>query len=60
MKNSKDEKQFLELYYASMADAVRLIENGVKSGLSLQDSLKALKKEVAERRMKIWRSDGKK
>jgi hypothetical protein len=53
MTKAKTDDESLKTYYGAMADAIRFIENGVKSGLSLKDSLEALKKEVSERRGKM-------
>ena len=61
MKQSQPDKDdSIKTYYAAMADAIRFIENGVKSGLSPMDSLSALKMQVSERRGIIWSSDWKK
>jgi len=60
MKKAKQDKdESIKTYHAGMTDAIRFIENGVKSGLSLKDSLDALKKEVSERRGKLWESGAK-
>ena len=56
----KEKDASIKVYYSAMADAIRFIENSVKSGLSQKDSLSALKKQVSERRGKIWASDWKK